>query len=277
MNQTALIAITDIVPNPEQPRKYFDPVAMRELANSIKEHGVMQPISVERAGASSYILHAGERRWRASRMVGLTHIPAVMVDPLNGDGPEVRLVKATVENVQRENMHPVEEARAYARLRDEFKLSTKEIAQKMGKQYMHINMRLKLVELDDSILELMMAGLLPVSPDAVRALKKVPNEERVEFAERLADSTNGRKVEVAHVVRAVRAVRMQISMSKAVSQRWDIFSFAGVDRQSCPTLMRKATNTACKKCQSFLMKASPTMCMNCPLVDQLKIYRGLKE
>jgi len=279
-----MIAVEDITPNPMQPRTVFDAQALNELAASIAVHGVGQPISVEKAGEHSYILHDGERRWRAAKLAGLTHISAVVLPPLNGEGPETRLTRAIVLNVQRSQMHPIEEGRAYARLRDEFDLSGAQVAKNVGKSYMHVNARLRLVDLDNAIQDLMLADMFPVSPDAVKALKKLPEDLRVEFAESLVDRAGGRKVSFRQVERAASAVMRQVFQEKLADAnksiqadvKWDIFSFAGVSRNALPKKVRVSAAQSCQVCESFLQMANSNMCLNCPLVDMLKFYGGVK-
>ena len=126
------ISIWRVHPNPEQPRKQFDQAELKELADSIREHGVIQPIAVEEAGLD-FILHDGERRWRAPKMAGLTVIPALIIQLLNGTGPQERLTRALVANIQHAAMTPVEEALALKRLNVEHKLSIREISKRTGR------------------------------------------------------------------------------------------------------------------------------------------------
>lgn len=102
------IPVDRIYPNPMQPRKIFDEAELHELADSIREHGVIEPIVVELCGRD-FILHDGERRLRAARLASLKKIPAIVHPPLNGTGPRERLERALVANVQRSEMHPIEE------------------------------------------------------------------------------------------------------------------------------------------------------------------------
>ena len=280
---TQQIPLELIVPNPEQPRVVFDEVELLELADSIREQGVILPISVERAGALSYILHDGERRWRAAALAGLTTIPATIEAPLNGSGPATRLVRALVANVQRSQMHPVEEGRAYARLRDEFGLSDRQIAAKTGKSYSHVNMRQRLVDLDIEIQNLMLAGKLPTSPPVVRAFKSLGSELRVELAETLAERAGGKLVAVATIKRAVAILEKQAKKEAALSQgglgtgnNWNIFAFARIKRSALPEAVGSAANMTCKACP-LLSTASEAMCNECPLVEMLRrIDRGRK-
>ena len=192
----ARIPLHLIHPNPEQPRRIFDQSQLEELAQSIREHDVIEPISVERAG-DEYILHAGERRTRAARLAGLFDIPAIIEAPLNGTGPQIRLERAIIENVQRVNMSPVEEARAYRRLRDEFGLTVAQISTRIGRNRNIISSRLLITELEPQIQDLIEKGLLPHMPDAVHTLLSIPaGETRIRFATVLAQRKPGIKVVV---------------------------------------------------------------------------------
>jgi ParB family chromosome partitioning protein len=139
----AEIDINAIVPNPNQPRYYFDGENLKDLAESIKEHGVVQPIIVTKLENGKYELIAGERRLRASKMIGNKNIPAVIREANNRE----KLELAIIENVQRHDLNPIEEARAYQRLREEFTLTQEEIAKKMGKNRATIANTMRLLDL----------------------------------------------------------------------------------------------------------------------------------
>lgn len=146
-----LIETDRIVPNPYQPRRDFDEGALRELAESIREFGVLQPITVtkieqltESGTEVQYQLITGERRWRAAKLAGLERIPAI-VKSVNLEKTKLEL--AIIENIQRENLNPIEAARAYARLQDEFHLTQREIASRLGKSRETIANTLRLLNL----------------------------------------------------------------------------------------------------------------------------------
>jgi ParB family transcriptional regulator, chromosome partitioning protein len=123
------IEVDKIVPNEYQPRKTFQNESLKELANSIKEHGVIQPVIVHRIG-TNYGLVAGERRWRAARLAGLKTIPALVKEATKRELIE----QALIENIQREDLNPLEAAEAYKRLQDEFKLTQEDLARRVGKE-----------------------------------------------------------------------------------------------------------------------------------------------
>jgi ParB family chromosome partitioning protein len=141
----AKLPIASIRRNPDQPRQSFDPEALAELAGSIQIHGVLQPIAVV-AAADGYTLVAGERRWRAAQQAGLTEIPAVILEQLS----EQELLEcALVENLQRENLSVLEEARAYQALIDTFGLSQDEVAERVGKSRPAVANTVRLLRLDE--------------------------------------------------------------------------------------------------------------------------------
>jgi ParB family chromosome partitioning protein len=149
------VEVDSIVPNPYQPRHIINDDALQELVESIRAQGVIQPILVRRVD-QRYQLVAGERRWRAARLAEMTHIPAILVDPSERE----MLEWALLENIQREDLNPVEEARAYQTLLGEFGLSQEEVAERVGKQRSSVANSLRLLRLPDNILQDIEDGLL---------------------------------------------------------------------------------------------------------------------
>ncbi|MBI2024886.1 MAG: ParB/RepB/Spo0J family partition protein [Candidatus Harrisonbacteria bacterium] len=157
-----LIEVDKISPNPQQPRRDFNKEELSELAASIREFGLLQPIVVTKLEKESetgteiaYQLVAGERRWRAAQMLGLERIPAII---RNVDLERERLELAVLENVQRANLNPIESARAYARLQDEFKLTQREIAARIGKSREVIANTMRLLGLPTEVQEAISRG-----------------------------------------------------------------------------------------------------------------------
>ena len=150
------IKIVDIEPNPEQPRSDFDEDSLEELAMSIKEHGVITPIIVKKADNGFYQIVAGERRWRASKRAGLKKIPAIVKEFTQIQTQEVALI----ENLQRKDLNPVEEALGYKKLMDDFSLTQEEIATKMGKSRSSVANSLRLLALTDEVLTMVRKGEL---------------------------------------------------------------------------------------------------------------------
>jgi ParB family transcriptional regulator, chromosome partitioning protein len=150
------VPVDAILPNPSQPRAAFDTDALQELAQSIKEHGVLQPLVVTRQYDDSYQLIAGERRLRAAKLAGLAVVPVVIKDA----SPQQQLELALIENIQRADLDPMEEARAYAMLEDQFNLTHGEIAKRVGKSRSTISETIALLKLPSEVQELVSAGRL---------------------------------------------------------------------------------------------------------------------
>ncbi len=166
------IAVRDIAPNEQQPRKYFDEDRLQELADSIKEHGIMQPLVVVAKG-SKYELIAGERRLRAAKKAGLEKVPVIVrgaMDDLK------KLELAIIENVQRHDLNVVEEARSYKKLADEFNLTQEEIAQKMGKSRSVIANRMRLATLPIEIQRALIGG--HISEGHAKVILSLDNPEK---------------------------------------------------------------------------------------------------
>jgi ParB family transcriptional regulator, chromosome partitioning protein len=166
VNELPLSALT---PNPEQPRREFDEASLKELADSIREKGILQPILAERSGDGAYIIVAGERRVRAARMAGLQKIPVVVREFTQQEKLEIALI----ENVQREDLTPVEEARAYRRLMELANLSQEQVALKVGKERSTIANSLRLLKLPDEALEALGKG--SITAGHARALLMLTN------------------------------------------------------------------------------------------------------
>lgn len=147
------LIINEVIPNSFQPRKNFDPEKLAELAASIKEHGVLQPVIV-RPHSNGYELVVGERRLRASKLLGLEKIPAVIKTLSDQDMTEIALI----ENIQRHNLNPVEEAMAYKRLIEEFGMTQEQVAKKLGKSRPFIANFLRILNLPPNILDLLGTG-----------------------------------------------------------------------------------------------------------------------
>jgi ParB family chromosome partitioning protein len=144
------LPILEVEPNRDQPRQDFDETAMAELSRSIAEHGVLQPILVRPVPGGAYQIIAGERRWRAARAAGLTEIP-VVVREMND---EETMVAALIENLQREDLNPVEEAKGYASLMEEYNLTQEETARRVGKSRAAVANALRLLQLPGTVQEL---------------------------------------------------------------------------------------------------------------------------
>jgi len=165
------IPVDAIHPNPRQPRRRFEPEAASGLAESVRRQGVIQPLLVRPRGVGGYEIVAGERRWRAAREAGRQTVPAVVRD---ADDRETLLL-GLVENVAREQLTPIEEARAYAVLIDEFSLSLGEVAERVGRSKPSVSNRIRLLELPDDVLGMVERGQL--TEGHARAVLAVPDHE----------------------------------------------------------------------------------------------------
>ncbi len=182
--------IEKIDPNPRQPRVRFDQEHLLELAESIKRHGVLQPVVVRRSG-DRYTLVLGERRLRAAKIAGRTTIPAIVRDIDDEDS----LKQALMENLQREDLNPLEEARGYDLLRSEFGLSPKEVAEMIGKDRSTVSNALRLLALPDEIKQFLAEGKLTAGH--ARALLAIEGEiQQIEWARRIvSENLSVREVE----------------------------------------------------------------------------------
>lgn len=166
------IAVECIVPNPRQPRRSFNEAALDSLAESIRQHGVVQPIVVQKSGPGQYELIAGERRLRAAKRCGLKLIPAIVRKYSPDEAAEIALI----ENLQREDLDAVEEGLAYERLMEEFGLTQAQTAQKVGKSRSHVANMVRLLQLPPEIKGLITEGRL--SMGQARPLLQLPTADR---------------------------------------------------------------------------------------------------
>ena len=171
----AEIPVDRISPNPFQPRKTFNEASIEELAASVREHGIVQPLVVTRVGTDKYRLIAGERRFRAAQRAGLATVP-VVIKELAQEGDLLQL--ALIENIQREDLNPIEEAIAYGQLHQEFGLTQEEISKRVGKERSTVANFLRLLRLPDSVKKLLAAGQL--SMGHARALLAVESPAKQE-------------------------------------------------------------------------------------------------
>jgi len=166
------ILVGQIVPNQRQPRRHFDEDALEELADSIRVHGVLQPILVRPIGAGKYELIAGERRWRASQLAGVKQVPAIVKSAAGQESLEL----AIIENVQREDISAFESALAYRALSDEFGLNQEEIAIRVGKTRSSVSNTLRLLKLPEEVLQGLQESV--ITEGHARALLALPTPEK---------------------------------------------------------------------------------------------------
>ena len=177
------LRVSDIEPNKDQPRKAFEPNALAELADSIREHGILQPVVVRALPGGVYQIIAGERRWRASRMAGLTEVPVIVKDVTDEQAMELALV----ENLQREDLDPVEEAAGIRELMTRCDLTQEQAARKLGKSRSALANSLRLLSLPETVLELLKSGFITIGHAKVVLGLPTP-ELQEEAAQMIADN-----------------------------------------------------------------------------------------
>ena len=150
------LPLSQVECNADQPRKRFDDAALDELADSIREHGILQPLTVRRLGTGYYQIIAGERRWRAARLAGLTEVPAIVIEADDRKTTELALI----ENLQREDLDPLEEAEGYKKLMDSYQMTQEDVANRVGKSRSAVANALRLLGLCPEVRELVEGGKL---------------------------------------------------------------------------------------------------------------------
>ena len=174
-----MLRVSAVEPNREQPRKDFDEERLSELAESIREHGVIQPLLVQKAG-KHYEIIAGERRWRAAKIAGIKEIPAIVREYSKQEAVEISLI----ENIQREDLNPIEEAQAYDRLMKEFALKQEDIAKRVSRSRAAVANAVRLLNLPEEVRDMVTAGIL--SEGHARTLLPLPEEALIAAAKYVA-------------------------------------------------------------------------------------------
>ncbi len=175
-NAVLSLPISQVEPGLHQPRKQFDEESLHDLADSIREHGILQPLTVRRLSSGYYQIIAGERRWRAAKLAGLSQVPVNIIEADDRKVMELGLI----ENLQREDLNPIEEANGYLTLKEEYGLTQEEIAQRMGKSRPAIANALRLTALPELVRDMVLEGEL--SAGHARALLSLPTAELQEKA-----------------------------------------------------------------------------------------------
>ncbi|HWT73169.1 MAG TPA: ParB/RepB/Spo0J family partition protein [Mobilitalea sp.] len=171
VSRETFVLISDIEPNKTQPRKRFDEDSLQELADSIKQYGVIQPLILQKR-EKYYEIIAGERRWRAARMAGLKEVPAIIKDY----SPQEIVEIALIENIQREDLNPIEEAQTYQRLIHEFNLKQDEVAERVSKSRVAVTNSMRLLKLDNRVQQMLIDEML--SSGHARALLSIENNDK---------------------------------------------------------------------------------------------------
>ena len=185
------LPISKVETSPNQPRKQFDEVLLRELADSIAEHGILQPLTVRKLSTGYYQIIAGERRWRAARMAGLTEVPVRIIEADDKKATELALV----ENLQRADLNPMEEAEGYRTLMEEYGFTQEQVSERVGKSRSAVANALRLLALPEKLRALLETGEL--TPGHARAVLQVKGASaKVEFARLIVwDGLSVRKAE----------------------------------------------------------------------------------
>ena len=177
-----MLPLHRVEPNPEQPRQDFDQEELEALAESIRQHGIIQPLTVRETGEGYYQIIAGERRWRAARMAELTEVPAIVIEADNKKAMELALI----ENLQRQDLNSVEEALGYQSLINEFGLTQEEAAARVGKSRPAVANALRLLSLDERVLEMLRTGAITAG-HAKAILMVKTGKKQLEAAQKIAN------------------------------------------------------------------------------------------
>ncbi len=226
---TSVLAISDIEPNRDQPRKQFDPAALADLADSIREYGVLQPLVVRPMTDGSYQLVAGERRWRAARMAGLSEVPVVVRELSDVQTMELALI----ENLQREDLNVIEEASGYKELMEKFGFTQEQVSTRVGKSRPVVTNALRLLNLPSEVRAMVESG--QISAGHARALLAFDDDSAIRMVakEILKKGLSVRQVE------ALAKKSRQEKKAPRQQSAWDNSYFAEVQLALCQCLSRK--------------------------------------
>ena len=203
-----LVKINEVEPNREQPRKDFDEDSLMELADSIKQFGILQPLIVQKK-KDYYEIIAGERRWRAAKLAGIKEVPIIIKDYSNQEIVEISLI----ENIQRENLNPIEEAMAYKRLLEEFNLKQDEVAERVSKSRTAVTNSMRLLKLSDRVQQMIVDDM--ISTGHARALLAIDDEEQQYM---LANKIFDEKLSVRETEKIVKELKNPKKEVKKVKQ-----------------------------------------------------------
>ncbi len=299
-----LLGTSALVPNPQQPRRIFDHDALLGLGNSMKESGQIHPLIVDDVGDGTYIVVDGERRWRAAELVGIPELMAVIRHPVEQNADARQLVEALVTSTQREELSPVEFARACGKLR-KMGLTNRAIADKIGTYTERIRMSLRLLDLNEELLQLVDTGKLPKDPRVVDALLSIEDSNiRVKLGAKLARSgigivaivnackrlneslQNQTKAQMEDVPALALAKRAVYRTDGKATAKWDVVRAATKGMcDACDAnpripaapepawwLITQATVGTCKECsmRKSAVNRDLSICKECPAVALLQ-------
>lgn len=206
-NNKILISINKIKSDEKQPRKLFDSEKIAELAESIKTHGIIQPLILRKYMEDQYIIVAGERRWRAAKMAGVKEIPAVIMELSDRDILEISLI----ENIQRQDLNPIEEALAYRKLLNEFKITQEELSKRIGKSRVAIANTIRLTNLDERVQQYIIESIITEGHGRV-LLTISDKQKQYELAQQVIDE----KLSVRELERLIKRFNEQAENEKVV-------------------------------------------------------------
>jgi len=219
VSRETFVKISDIEPNKSQPRKRFDEDSLQELADSIKQYGVIQPLILQKRD-KYYEVIAGERRWRAARMAGLKEVPAVIKDY----SPQEIVEIALIENIQREDLNPIEEAQTYYRLIQEFKLKQDEVAERVSKSRVAVTNCMRLLKLDERVQQMLIDEML--SSGHARALLSIDNSDK---QHNLACKVFDEKLSVRETERLVKQILTEKPHKEIAVKKDDDFIYRNLE------------------------------------------------
>jgi ParB family chromosome partitioning protein len=205
------IDVNKIIPNKNQPRKFFDDKALEELSLSIKNYGVIQPITIRNIYDDIYEIIAGERRFRAAKLLGMNSIPAVIIEV----GEEESAAMALIENLQRENLDFIEEAMAFERLIEDFDLNQTQLAEKVGKSQSTIANKMRILKLPESVKQKIKQSNL--SERHARALLKIDDEE---LLLNIVDKIIKKDLNVSATEKLIKSILEDVNMEKTKDKRY---------------------------------------------------------
>lgn len=230
---TIMVKINKVEPNRDQPRKDFDEDALMELADSIKQFGVLQPILVQKK-KDYYEIIAGERRWRAAKLAGLKEVPVIIRNYTEQEIVEISLI----ENIQREDLNPIEEAQAYKRLLTEFHLKQDEVAERVSKSRAAVTNSIRLLKLNEDVQRMVVDEM--ISTGHARALLAVENpEEQYNLAQRIFDE----KLSVRDVEKLVKNLHKPAKPKKTDDKTMQVI-YQDIEEKLKQKLGRKVTVTS---------------------------------
>jgi ParB family chromosome partitioning protein len=267
------IDVTKIKPNPQQPRSEIDPTQLEALAESIRQVGVINAIAVEEA-SDGYILVDGERRWRAAMLAGLSEIEATVSPGLNGQGEMDRLTRATAANLVREDMNPVDRAKAFRKM-TELGMNGKEIASACGCAPATVSDSLFMLEFSEDIKQYFQERKLPFSGLMIRAIRDIGD---VDMQRKVVGIAVGHEMSGSAIIRMIKRMQFRKSQQRGIlaagkesrmrsREHWNMLMQAGVE-----TLEERIEKAAVEVCMDCVLydEASHTVCRECPGVMLLK-------